>query len=53
MASKIKIRKNNVPRDLLAAVLADACFRPRIAATNKPKKDQKLSRRAWKNKGEY
>jgi len=51
MANKKKIRHK--PRDLIAALLADACFRPRIADTNKQKKDQKLSRRAWKNKGEH
>jgi len=51
MASKRKIRHKS--RDIIAAMLADACFRPRMADTNKPKKDQKLSRREWKNKGEY
>jgi hypothetical protein len=47
------MKPKHIPRDLVAAVLSDAHFRPRIAATNRPKKDQKLSRRAWKNKGEY
>jgi len=41
------------PRDMIAALLADACFRPRIADTNKQKKCSKSKRRAWKNKGEY
>jgi len=53
MASKKKIRKNNVPRDLLAAVLSNAEFRPRVADTNKARKCSKSKRRAWKNKGEY
>jgi len=52
MASNQKLKRHKT-RNLVAAVLADACFRPRIAATNRPKKDQKLSRRAWKTKGEY
>ena len=53
MANKKKIRKNNVPRDLLAAVLANAEFRPRVAHTEDKKKCQKAKRRAWKTKGEY
>jgi len=51
--SKKKIKKTNVPRDLLAAVLSNACFRPRVAHTEDKKKCSKKSRREWRNKGEY
>jgi len=52
MASKNKI-KTNVPKDLLAKVLSEARFRPRVADTNEKRKYSKSKRRAWKNKGEY
>ena len=53
MAGKKKIKKTNVPRDLMAAVLSNDCFRPRVANTEDKKKCQKAKRRAWKTKGEY
>ena len=45
--------KTKKPRDMIAALLANVEFRPRIADTNKAKKCSKLKRRAWKTKGEY
>ncbi len=51
MANSNKIRNSNVPRDLLAAVLSEGRFRPRVADTNKKKKCPKTSRRAWKTRG--
>jgi hypothetical protein len=48
-----KIKNNNIPRDLLAAVLSEARFRPRVADTSKKRKCSKTKRRAWKTKGEY
>jgi len=52
-AKKLKNKNHNVPRDLLAAVLSEARFRPRVADTNKKRKCSKTKRRAWKNKVDY
>jgi hypothetical protein len=45
MAKKKKIRS------FAAKALTDPRFKPKIADTNKKKKDPKKSRRKWKNKG--
>jgi len=48
----MKAKKNTI-RAYAAKTLSDPRFQMKIAKTDKKVKDPKISRREWKNKGEY
>ena len=48
----MKIKTNIKKNKPAAKSLANPKFRPKVADTDKKKKDPKKARRKWKNKGE-